>query len=556
MLKRALIATVVAIAAGTAVLAWVHFRLQGRRVIERLEVELANNADDLHRDLEGADATAWVRRYDPDRAASGYNLVLYRGRVPIVIDMNGNIVHRWPRVRVVARARLNRQGHLAVIEKGNLVTEYDWDGSLVWFFRPPPGDFTHHDLIQLSNGNYLVLAKDHESQRSYLTEVDRQRQIVWQWKAVDHLDIFPGWDLVSRDPGHINSINELPANRWHSAGDQRFRPGNILVSARNLNTIFIIDKISGEVVWHYSKGLDYQHEAIMVEKGLRDEGLITVFNNGFNDFSDYRRSKILAINPVRMTSSTVYESKYFFSATGGTARRLWGGNTLVTSNHGGRVFEIDGDQRIVWEWVPPSPVGRAERVPYDHCPQLAVLPPPEEVGVDSDSLGPFVDIDLFRFAPRERAAKGKSWGNVKWKPAIERDCRVLLIPPDATAKAEFGIIVDGLSEETLSARFRLSIAEEGSQPESIIDVSLHSGDADPWRLERLSLSHSAYKKVTMCIETEAWGSVENPMERAVWAQPRIRSGNQTPARPPFWAKISREEQLLRKRQLEALGYVE
>ena len=61
---------------------------------------------------------------------------------------------------------------------------------------------------------------------------------------------------------------ELPPNRWFDAGDERFRPGNILVSARNLNAIFIIDKTSGEVVWRYSDGLDYQHEAIMVERDL------------------------------------------------------------------------------------------------------------------------------------------------------------------------------------------------------------------------------------------------------------------------------------------------
>jgi len=259
-----------------------------------------------------------------------------------------------------------------------------------------------------------------------------------------------------------------------------------------------------------------------------------------------------------MTFSTVYESEYFFSATGGTARRLWGGNTLVTSTHGGRVFEIDGDRGIVWEWVPPGgfPVGRAERIPYDHCPQLAALPLPVEIRVESDSLGPFVDSDLFNFAPRERALKEKAWGKVKWKPAIERDCKALLIPPGAVVTAEFGIDVDGLGEETLKARFRLLIAEDGGDQESMIDASLDGGSGEVRRRERISLRSYAYKRVEMCIETEASGSVKNPMERAVWALPRIRSGHQSAARPPSWAKISEDERLLRKRQLEALGYVE
>ena len=40
------------------------------------------------------------------------------------------------------------------------------------------------------------------------------------------------------------------------------------------------------------------------------------------------------------------------------ARRLEGGTTLITSTHGGRVFEIDLRGRIVWELVPPGHLGR------------------------------------------------------------------------------------------------------------------------------------------------------------------------------------------------------
>ena len=242
-----------------------------------------DNIDDLHLDLETLDTTAWVRRSQPKRASSGYTLVLYRRRVPMLVDMNGNIVHQWPRVRVGARARLNRQGRLAVIGRGNLVQEYDWEGNLTWEFRTPKGDITHHDLIQLSNGNYLVLATRRNTARPYLSEVDADRNVVWQWRSEDHLTTYAEWDSNHRDPAHFNSLNELPPNRWYDSGDERFRPGNILISARNMNMIFVIDKQSGDVVWTHTEGLDYQHEAIMVEKGLAGAGLITVFNNGLNN---------------------------------------------------------------------------------------------------------------------------------------------------------------------------------------------------------------------------------------------------------------------------------
>ena len=331
----------------------------------------------------------------------------------MLIDMNGNIVHVWPLVRAVARARLNRQGRLAVIGRGNLVEEYDWDGNLTWSYRPPRGHRSHHDLIQLSNGNYLMLATEHRTGRNYLREVDGDREVVWRWWSGDHQAAFSGWDPESRDPTHINSINELPPNRWYDAGDERFRPGNILACARNLNTIFIIDKRSGDVVWQYSDGLDYQHEAIMVEDGLAGAGLITVFNNGYNNLFGYRRSRVQAIHPTQSEVAWEYAPKYLFSATGGTARRLASGNTLITSTYGGRVFEIDATGGIAWEWVPPHPPGRAERVAYDHCPQLAVLPLPAETQVRPERAGPYVDNDLFNFVPGNRFERRGVGGEIR-----------------------------------------------------------------------------------------------------------------------------------------------
>ena len=513
--------------------------------------------DALHLELDDLDPTTWVRRYKPDQASSGYNLVLYRRRVPMLIDMNGNIVHVWTKVRAVARARLNRQGRLAVIERGNLVTEYDWDGNVTWFFRLPPRDLTHHDMIQLSNGHYLALAVGHLTNRNYLTEVDREKRVVWQWRTGDHLTTFPGWDMESRDPGHINSINELPPNRWYAAGDERFRPGNILVSARNLNTIFIIDKSSGEVVWRYSEGLDYQHEAIMVEEGLSGEGLITVFNNGFNNFHGYRRSRVQAIDPVRKEVVWEYDSDYFFSATGGTARRLSGGNTLITSTFGGRVFEINARGQIVWEWVPPDrPVGRAERIPYDHCPQLAAMALPLETEVRPEHWGPYVDVDRYTFAPRDRIATRGMAGKKRMMLAVDEDCRELLIPPGASARVDFGFVEDDLGGESLLARFQLSIAEGGGPPESIIDASLDEASEDSWQKHDIRLHRFAYKTVTMCLETEAKGTMDDPMQMVGWAHPKIRSQWQRPARLAPRARISKEERKLQKQQLETLGYVE
>ena len=74
-------------------------------------------------------------------------------------------------------------------------------------------------------------------------EVTLDGTVSWSWKSYDHLDLdrylkidpTPNWT-------HVNSLQSLLENRWHDAGDERFRPGNILLSPRTLGFIFIVDR--------------------------------------------------------------------------------------------------------------------------------------------------------------------------------------------------------------------------------------------------------------------------------------------------------------------------
>ena len=74
-------------------------------------------------------------------------------------------------------------------------------------------------------------------------EINPDKEIVWEWHAHNHLDLnrfspaTPEGDWL-----HVNSIAPLPENQWYDAGDTRFRPGNILVNARNIDTMYIVDE--------------------------------------------------------------------------------------------------------------------------------------------------------------------------------------------------------------------------------------------------------------------------------------------------------------------------
>ena len=79
--------------------------------------------DDVHLQIPDVEPTDWIERWDPDRTFNGYTLVFYQRRVPMLIDMSGEIVHVWPRVRAVGRARLSTAGTLLVIGHDDLVKE-------------------------------------------------------------------------------------------------------------------------------------------------------------------------------------------------------------------------------------------------------------------------------------------------------------------------------------------------------------------------------------------------------------------------------------------------
>jgi hypothetical protein len=512
--------------------------------------------DELHLELLEFEPERWVRRHHPNRSSGGYNLVFYRRRVPLIIDMNGRVVHSWPQVRATGRVRLNRDGSLAVIGVDNLVKEYSWDGELTWYFQlADKHNSPHHDLIRMQNGNYLVLAHDGHGHSDYLLEIDRDGVVVWEWWFEDHAAEFPNWDPESTDPSHTNSIRELPPNSWYDSGDERFRPGNILASARNLNTIFIIDKASGDVVWTCSKGLDGQHEAVMSDQDEHGAGLITVFNNGLENLFEYRRSKAQAINPVTGELVWEYGSDFFFSSVGGTTQPLPGNSSLITSSHGGRVFEVTHRGRIVWEWVPPYLPMRAERVPYDHCPQLADLPIPVESKVIPEDRRPYVDADLHRFHFKWETERRKLDDGKKWMIRSTDECRDLRVPVGATLRTEFGIDGERLDGRAIDARFRLTIDDHQRPPEILVDVFLDEGSDPLWRRQNVSIARYALRELTMCIETEVEGGLSDPAEVVFWANPQILSAADRERRAARSERISEQEQRLREQQLRTLGYV-
>ncbi len=118
----------------------------------------------------------------------------------------------------------------------------------------------HHDLTPLANGDYLLLSYPLTtgvdlSSRGITTtttiadcnvqEVAPDGSLVWSWLASEHFDpvvestdllLTPVNDAPVIDPFHCNSVDVTPS-------------GDVLVSSRHLDAVFVISRATGKVLW-------------------------------------------------------------------------------------------------------------------------------------------------------------------------------------------------------------------------------------------------------------------------------------------------------------------
>lgn len=502
--------------------------------------------------------------YDPDRAWNGYTLAFYAHRVPILLDMTGRIVHRWPEARVKSRLRLLTDGSLLGIALGRGVVEYDWEGNRIWEYEAEHG-FAHHDVIRLTNGNTVTLIRPDEGRFDDILEIDRAGKVVWRWHSGDYMEPFITLEASPKiDVTHLNSIQELPANPWFDRGDERFRPGNFLVSAREMNLIFIVDKSTKRIAWTFNTSLDKQHEPLMIGADSPRAGHILIFNNRYRSFYRDRQSVVLEIDPTTTTVMWQYRSNGFYSPTSGVEQPLPNGNVLITSSRGGRTFEITRAGRVVWEWAPPFDTTRSRRYDHDHTPQLVAMGTPDLSAVRPDPGYRYIDNDVYRFARRGLRRDMRLGGEKISVLKHNNDCRTMVLPLGAQASLAYGLDTNRLNDQDhdgYSAQFRLEIRRPGS-PESVVafadtvDLS-----AQMWRTRAVDVAEFSLQSIDLCVVTEEASDSPGaqPQGLALWQQPVIEPARshagQLMEADLDQGELTPEELEARKKHLEALGYI-
>ena len=316
---------------------------------------------------------------DPAQACPGYTLYapLSGDGEVYLLDSNGAVAHQWqmpyppglygyllPNGNLFYGGKVRDDGGWDIFEamkrfKGGIMLEADWDGNILWEHRDP---YHHHDARRTESGGclYMTVERMDDAQAAkirggqpgtdaggmyadVLVEVDADGNRIWEWHAAEHLD--PDRHVITfndlRDEwSHGNTIVPLPNDR-------------VMFSFRNISTVGIIDKTSGNIEWQIGDDvLAQQHDP-----SLLDNGNVLIYDNGSHSrHNPLPASRVIEVNPA--TNEIVWEYRdnppfNFFSAYISGARRLPNGNTLITEGQPGRIFQVTPAGEVVWEYINP-----------------------------------------------------------------------------------------------------------------------------------------------------------------------------------------------------------
>lgn len=338
-----------------------------------------------------------VVKYDPSLAQPGLRLYTSgHEAAAFLVDLKGNVVHVWrkpfsavwtpasgiarpePDSHVYFRkAHVFPNGDLLAIYEGVGDTPYgygmvklDKDSNVLWtywgrthhsfdigpdgriyaltqgFVKEPDPDYTELATPRLVD--YAVILSPH----------GREEEKIPLFEAISHSDYRGVIHTVAAyavaDPLHTNDISVITPET--AKNFPYGKPGQLLVSFRELGMIGVLDPASKKLVWGERGYWLGQHDPSILPNGH-----ILLFDNYGNLVPDGRRaSRVIEFDPTNMAIVWKYAGTAdnpLGSLIRGEAERLKNGNTLITEASGGRIVEVTPDGRIAWEFINPVRAG-------------------------------------------------------------------------------------------------------------------------------------------------------------------------------------------------------
>lgn len=310
-----------------------------------------------------------------------------------VVELDGGVVQHWnldwfetwPDAEHVPDAFMPKQTPgtnihgAAVMDNGDLVFNFEYQGlvrmnacgEVVW--RLPY--LTHHSVFVDEASGYLWVSgkRFHEEAVARLPshrppfaeptvlEISPDGDILQEISVIEVLDkndmegllqlkdfgkIVKEKGTTTGDTLHLNDVEVFPS---HLPAGQ-FKPGDIMISLRNIHTVLVFDPESLDIVFIKTGDVIGQHDPDFI-----DGKTISVFDNHVTNEADaLQQSRVVMLEAPEGNAEVYFEgteSQPFYTEVMGKQQWLENGNLLLTEATKGRALEVDAEGKIVWQFV-------------------------------------------------------------------------------------------------------------------------------------------------------------------------------------------------------------
>lgn len=346
-----------------------------------------------------------VTKYNQKLSHEGLNLFCLRPTAEAyLMDMQGNILHKWSTKLIDPTGNPISWQDVKMCENGDLLCgayrglfiRLDWNSNIKWLRKMS----FHHEITTTENNDIYVMDTKFEMAFSHALPLPILNDYILvlfpDGQTKKEINLFkvlkkeiPSYavteiylhimnpknlynlvytKLIKKKSQYLFSLlDSSPFDILHSNAitiinrdiNGLCKKEDLLISARKLDLIGIIDVKKERLIWSWGPGdLSKQHQPTLLENGN-----ILIYDNGFVK----KFSRLIELDPI--TKKIVWEYKanpliQFYSSVGGGCQRLPNGNTLITEEYKGRAFEVTKDGQIAWEFYFPFTKERKRTVMY------------------------------------------------------------------------------------------------------------------------------------------------------------------------------------------------
>jgi len=355
----------------------------GRWHLQTSRLDESNAGEELARVLslpymagsKAAPSQTGVTRHDSELAQPGLNLyVSGHGPEVVLVDMQGTLMHRWhyPFERAfpekkstidtayIRRALLYPNGDLLAIFQGGGMIKLDRLSNLIW-----ASDLPYYNHLSLDeHGRILAIAKtarvvpelrpDATILEDSIVLLTPEGELLRRVSLLECFAASEFADLIHPLPDHpdiFHTNTVLPIDGTLAAGSDVLRPGQLVVSLREIDTVALIDPDAVKVTTAWRGPWRGQHQPVPLSSGT----LLLFDNKGART-----GSRVVEFDPANGELSWVFpgeDQQSLSSPEAGSCQRLPNGNTLITESEMARALEITPAGQVVWEFVSPHRAG-------------------------------------------------------------------------------------------------------------------------------------------------------------------------------------------------------